>query len=260
VNHHPPVEPAQRSTVAEFRKRVKRYPVTYGLIGFTAIIFLFQWLTASISGNGIVCGLGDLICQIGAKDNQAIANGQIWRFILPIFIHIDSVHILVNMYSLHAVGPSVEVFYGKERIALVYLLSGIIGIAFSLAFNPYPSAGASGAIFGIVGALALFLFRHRVLFGSVAKHQLTRIAMVVLLNLVLGFSAMIDNWGHVGGLLGGILIGWIIGPQWERVQTLEQTHRVIDTKPWKSMRTNALFAVGLVALICLAAMYSPFNR
>jgi len=71
---------------------------------------------------------------------------------------------------------------------------------------------------------------------------------------------MIDNWGHMGGLLGGILIGWIIGPQWERVQTLELTHRVIDTKPWKSIQANALFAVGLVAFVCLAAIYSPFNR
>ncbi len=239
---------------------VLRYPITYGLIGFTVIIFLFQWLTAMISSNGIVCGSGDLICQIGAKDNLGIGNGQIWRFIFPIFIHIDSIHILVNMYSLHAVGPSVEIFYGKERTTIVYLLSGISGFAFSLAFNPYPSAGASGAIFGMVGALALFLFRHRELFGSVAKNQLTRIAMVVLLNLVLGFSAMIDNWGHMGGLLGGILIGWIIGPQWARVQTLEPTHRVIDTKPWKSLRANVLFAVGLVAFFCLAAIYSPFNR
>ncbi len=260
MNHQPPVEPAPRNTVAEIRKLVTRFPITYGFIGFTVIIFLFQALTAMISGDGIVCGLSDLICQIGVKDNQAIANGQIWRFIFPIFIHVDAVHLLVNMYSLHAVGPSVEAFYGKERTTIVYLLSGISGIAFSLAFNPSPSAGASGAIFGIVGALALFLFRHRDLFGSVAKSQLTRIGMVLLLNLVLGFSAMIDNWGHVGGLLGGILVGWIIGPQWERVQTPEQSHRVIDTKPWKNMQINAFFAVGLVALVCLAAIHSPFNR
>jgi rhomboid protease GluP len=260
MNHYPPADPSSRDIVADFRNMVTRFPITYGLIGFTIIIFLFQWLTAMIFGNGVVCGSGDLICQIGVKDNQAIANGQIWRFVFTIFIKIYNLNILVNIYSLHAVGPSVEIFYGKERTIIVYLLSGITGIAFSLAFNPYPAAGASGAIFGMVGALALFLYRHRYLFGSVAKDQLTRIGVVVLLNLVLGFSAMIDNWGHVGGLLGGILIGWIIGPQWERAQTLEQPHRVIDTKPWKNLGTSTFIATGLVAFLCLAAIFSPFNR
>jgi rhomboid protease GluP len=260
VNHQPPAEPIRRNTVAEFRKLVTRFPITYGLIAFTAIIFLFQWFSAMISSNGIVCGSGDLICQIGVKDNRAIADGQIWRFILPIFIHVDFAHILVNMYSLHVVGPSVEIFYGKERTTIVYLLSGISGVAFSLAFNPNPSAGASGAIFGMVAALALFLYRHRELFGSTAKDLLTRIAMVVLFNLALGLLPLIDNWGHVGGLLGGILVGWIIGPQWKRVQTPDQTPRVIDTKPWENVRANALFAAGMVVVICLAAMYSPFNR
>ena len=201
-----------------------------------------------------------MICQIGVKDNLAIANGQIWRFIFPIFIHIDSIHILVNMYSLHAVGPSVEVFYGKERTIIVYLLSGITGVASSLAFNPHPSAGASGAIFGMVGALALFLYRHRDLFGSVAKDLLTRIAMVVLFNLALGFASMIDNWGHIGGLLGGILVGEIIGPRWKQVQTPDQPRRVIDSRPWKSAQTNVVLAVTMVIVVCLAAMCSPFNQ
>jgi hypothetical protein len=106
----------------------------------------------------------------------------------------------------------------------------------------------------------LFLFRHRHIFGAVAKNQLQRIIFIIFLNLMLGTSAMIDNWGHVGGLLGGIFIGWLIGPQWERVHTLEQPNRLVDKRPWKDVRVNALFAVAVVVFVCFAATFSPFNQ
>jgi rhomboid protease GluP len=259
IDHTTP-ETYRRNGLVDFRMILSRFPVTYGTIGFTVVVFIFQWLGAYINGNGVVCGQGDVICQAGAKINQAITAGEIWRFVSPIFIHVDIWHILVNMYSLYAVGPSVEMFYGKQRTAIVYLLSGISGVAFSLAFNSYVSVGASGAIFGIVGALALFLFRHRHIFGAVAKNQLQRIIFIIFLNLMLGTSAMIDNWGHVGGLLGGIFIGWLIGPQWERVHTLEQPNRLVDKRPWKDVRVNALFAVAVVVFVCFAATFSPFNQ
>ncbi len=257
---HTATETPRRSRPVDFRTILSRFPVTYGTIGFTVIVFIFQWLGAYVNGNGVVCGQGDVICQVGAKINQAIAAGEIWRFVTPIFIHVDIWHILVNMYSLHAVGPSVEMFYGKQRTAIVYLLSGISGVAFSLAFNSYVSVGASGAIFGIVGALALFLFRHRNIFGAVAKNQLQRIIFIIFLNLMLGTSAMIDNWGHIGGLLGGIFIGWFIGPQWEIIQTPEQPNRLVDKRPWEDVQANTLFAVVIVASVCLAAIFSPFNQ
>jgi rhomboid protease GluP len=254
---HTATEPPRRSRPVDSRTILSRFPVTYGTIGFTVIVFIFQWLGAYVNGNGVVCGQGDVICQAGAKINQAIAAGEIWRFITPIFIHVNAMHILVNMYSLHAVGPSVEMFYGKERTAILYLLSGISGVAFSFAFSSYISVGASGAIFGIVGALAWLLFRHRHIFGAVAKNQLQRIIFVIFLNLILGMSAMIDNWGHIGGLLGGIFIGWLIGPRWERVQTPERPDRLIDKRPWEDVRANTVFAVAIVAFVCLAAIFSP---
>lgn len=250
----------RRIGLSEFRKTISHYPVTYSVIGVTIIVFLFQWIVANVYGNGFVCGSGDLICQGGAKVNAAISEGQVWRFVSPIFIHVDALHIFINMYSLHAIGRSIERFFGKERTVIVYMLSGICGVAFSLAFSPLKSVGASGAIFGMVGAFALFLFLHRDLFGSVTKDLLMRIAMVVLLNLTLGFSPLIDNWGHVGGLLGGIWIGWIIRPRWEKVQILGQPIRVVDKRSWKKVRLNSLFAVGFTASLCLVAIFSPFNR
>lgn len=253
-------ERPRRNKSPDFRTTVLRFPVTYGTIVITLIVFLLQWLSAFANGNNLICGPEDVICQAGAKVNWAIAAGEIWRFFTPIFIHANAGHIFVNMYSLYAVGPSVELFYGRERTAIVYLLSGVSGVAFSLAFNANNSVGASGAIFGIVGALAWFLYRHRDLFGAVAKDQLRRIVVVIALNLALGFSTMIDNWGHIGGLLGGLLIGWFIGPHLVRSQTLDQPNRLVDSRPWGEVVSNSLFAVVVVAICCLAAIFSPFNQ
>jgi rhomboid protease GluP len=258
--HHIPAEQTQQDRFTQLRHNVTRFPVTYSLIGVTVVVFIFQWLIAFIVGRGIVCGSDDLLCQIGAKVNQAIIEGQVWRFISPIFIHVDPLHILVNMYSLNAVGPTVERFFGKERTAIIYILSGISGVAFSLAFNPMNSAGASGAIFGMVGAFAVFLVLHRDLFGSATKDLLIRITFVVLLNLALGFSAMVDNWGHVGGLLGGILVGGIIGPRWKIIQLVDQPVRVVDKRAWKKVRINSLFALGIITLICLTAIFNPIGQ
>lgn len=240
------------------RTTPSRFPATFGLIAATLIVFLAQWIVAATMGAGRVCGPGEFICALGAKVNQAIAAGQLWRLITPIFIHVDIWHIFVNMYSLYALGPSIEHFYGTARMLILYVLCGITGVAFSLGFNRYSSVGASGAVFGLVGALGVFLFLHRQLFGRVGQDQLRRIAIVTLLNLVLGMSAMIDNWGHLGGLLAGICLGWFLGPRWEKVATVTGELRLIDKQPWEQSRQKVFLAVAIVAALSLAAIVSPF--
>lgn len=250
----PPPSPEERT-----RRKLFRFPATYSLIIATVLVFLAQWALTNLLGNGRICGLGDLICSWGAKDNQAINAGQYWRFLTPVFIHIDTWHIFVNMYSLYAVGPTIEQFYGTPRMLTLYLLCGITGVDFSLALNRFGSVGASGAIFGLVGALGIFIFLHRELFGEMGRVQLRRIIIIVMLNLLLGLSAMIDNWGHLGGLVAGIFLGWYFGPRWERMAVEADRTLLKDKRPWQKIRPRVATALAIVAALSFIALLSPFT-
>ena len=114
------------------------------------------------------------------------------------------------MYALYIIGPQVESFYGKFKYFLIYILSGVSGSILSITFSSNTvSAGASGAIFGLMGALLYFGFFYRNYLGSVIKSQ---IVPIIILNLVIGFSTSgIDNAAHIGGLIGGILTSLALG-------------------------------------------------
>src|SRR3954471_20883566 len=102
------------------------------------------------------------LMAFGVKSNPEIAQGQWWRFVTPIFIHIGLLHLLFNSYALWIVGPQVEKLYGSASFAVLYVLTGIAGVAGSYLYHPYSiSAGASGAIFGLFGVLLVFGFRYR---------------------------------------------------------------------------------------------------
>jgi rhomboid protease GluP len=116
------------------------------------------------------------------------------------------------MYALFALGPQLERFYGHGRFLMLYLLGGFAGNVVSFLLSPEYSLGASTAIFGLIGAQGVFLYRHRKMFGGVAQRALTNIITVAVVNLIIGLSPGIDNWGHVGGLLGGTLFAWFGGP------------------------------------------------
>ena len=216
----------------------------YGLITATALVFLGQLIGQSALGY-------DLVGSLGAKDNTAIAAGELWRLITPVFIHGGMAHFFVNMYSLYAVGPVVERFFGAGRTLTLYLLSGIAGVVLSLSFSPHPSVGASGAIFGLLGSLGAFLYANRTTFGQAGRMQLRHIILVALLNLGLGLSPGIDNWGHLGGLLFGAILAWFISPSLQVVRD-EITERVYlrDRRPWR--KTWPAILIGSVTLVLLA--------
>nr|XP_023916065.1 RHOMBOID-like protein 10, chloroplastic isoform X2 [Quercus suber]POF06053.1 isoform 2 of rhomboid-like protein 10, chloroplastic [Quercus suber] len=121
----------------------------------------------------------------------------------------------VNCYSLNSLGPSTENISGPRRFLAVYFASAISSSVMSYWFCKAPAVGASGAIFGLVGAVAVFTTRHRQLVGR-GKEDLQHIAQVIVLNMVIGlFSKGIDNWGHFGGFLGGAAASWLLGPSWK---------------------------------------------
>lgn len=157
----------------------------------------------------------NLLLEWGVKSNALILQGQTWRLLTPIFLHVGLVHLAFNTYAIYVIGPRIECFFGPLRFAAIYLLSGVYGILFSFALSPEPSAGASGAIFGLIGTQAAFSFLYRDAFGERGRRQLYSTLTIIAFNLVLTFTASgIDIWGHVGGLAVGAILGWSLTPRY----------------------------------------------
>jgi len=153
----------------------------------------------------------------GAKVNEKIADGQVWRLFTAMFLHIGAIHLLFNLYALYILGPMVEGYFGHLRFLAIYLLAGLFGSVASYAFSPVPSAGASGAIFGLAGATTVYFLRYRDNFGARGRAILQNMLVVIGINLVFGLSVRgIDNWGHMGGLVGGALVAWGLLPRYKR--------------------------------------------
>lgn len=193
----------------EFLQEVwSRRPVfTYIFLGINILIFLLMSLAGGSMNEPTLLGFG-------AKQNSAIDNGQWWRFITPIFIHIGLIHLFFNSYALWMVGPQVEKLYGPARFVLLYVGTGVAGVAASYFYNPgVPSAGASGAIFGLFGVLLVFGLRYRNSIPPFFKRAVgTGVLPVIIINLIIGFtmSQFIDNSAHLGGLLAGAALAAMI--------------------------------------------------
>ena len=180
----------------------KKPVITYALIVLNIMVYLFMLLYDTVD---------QTYFYALANDYEGIQNGQIYRLITSMFLHSDIIHIACNMYALYILGPVVERYYGKTKFLIIYMLSGILGSIFSAAFMSADtiSIGASGAIFGLLGSIAYFTYYYRATLQGLLRSQ---ILPVILLNLALGFMIPgIDVSGHIGGLIGGILVSMAIG-------------------------------------------------
>jgi rhomboid protease GluP len=246
VNPYPAAPPPAPVRPAPWGARLRQSPVTFALIAATVSVYLLQVLGQVVFGF-------DLVLEIGLKDNASILNGELWRLVTPVFIHAGILHLGVNMYSLFALGPAVERFFGPPRFLAVYLLSGIGGVVFSLAFSPAASVGASGAIFGLLGALATFLYLHRPVFGPRGGMMLRQLVIVGALNLFASLSPGIDLWGHVGGLVTGVACTIYFGPRLTPTVTDGVLSGLKDQQPWSEVRSRVLIAaLGVAAVAALA--------
>lgn len=179
--------------------------ITYIIMGICFIMFL-------ITGMGNDTGV---LIEYGANLDVLVKNGEYYRLLTSMFLHSGLLHLFFNMYALYIIGPQVESFFGKTKYLIIYLLSGISGSLLSVAFNVNTvSVGASGAIFGLFGALLYFGYNYRGYLGNVIKSQ---ILPVVIINLIFGFiSTGVDVAGHVGGLIGGIIVSSVLGSSDEK--------------------------------------------
>ena len=179
---------------------------TYIFLGANIVIFLLM----AFAGGSIN---ESTLMAFGVKSNPAIARGEWWRFITPIFIHIGMLHLFFNSYALWIVGPQVEKLYGAARFVILYVLTGVAGVYASYFYHPQSeSAGASGAIFGLFGVLLVFGVRYRNSIPPFFKRAVgTGVLPVIVINLIIGFTIpAIDNSAHLGGLLAGAALAALV--------------------------------------------------
>lgn len=220
--------------------------VTYVLLGITILIYVLQVITQSVMGT-------DLPAILGMKVNELILRGEVWRLITPVFLHGSLLHIAFNMYALNVLGPGLESSYGHGRFLALYFLSGFAGNVLSFLFSPAASLGSSTAVFGLIGAEGIFLYRNREIFGAQARRALGNVVFIAIANLLLGLSASgrIDNWGHIGGLLGGTFFAWFAGPLYRLVGEFTAP-RLVDIQAGGRALTTGI--VDLLVFMGLAAM------
>ena len=186
--------------------RPKKIVVTNILIALNVIAFFVIFALSGANLNVLN------LLRYGALNSVLVQNGEFWRLITAGFLHGGIFHLIFNMYALYIIGTQIENFAGKWKFLAIYFCSMLTASLMSCVINPNSvSVGASGAIFGLLGALVYFGYHYRLYLGSVLRNQ---IIPLILFNLLLGFMVSgIDNAAHLGGLIGGLLISMALGVQ-----------------------------------------------
>lgn len=212
--------------------------ITYILIFINIVMFVLMYMLGNGSENT------NTLIDFGANYILLTKAGEYYRLITSGFLHIGVIHLLLNMYSLYIVGSQVEYFYGKVKYIIIYLFSLIMGSLFTVALSSVNtvSAGASGAIFGLLGSILYFGIKYR---GYIGNSLVNQIVPVVVLNLIIGFTTPgIGNAAHIGGLIGGYLISMAVGIG-------------IDKKEQKSSKINGII---ISAILTIFMIYIGFVR
>ena len=208
----------------QFYIKLQRPVVTQVLLGIILAVFVVSVLLGVMlygSWTSLTSTDINVLIMMGAKVNPLIAQGEIWRLFTAIFLHSGVMHLLFNLYALYALGPLLEGYIGHTRFLTVFLVAGLYGSLLSYALSGPVSVGASGSIFGLLGAITVFFLKYRNNFGGQGKAILQNMLFVLGLNLVIGFSSgFIDNWGHIGGLIGGALVMVGIMPHYRQPSML----------------------------------------
>lgn len=187
--------------------KTKTPVITYMLISINIILFVMMYLF----GNGSTDNM--TLLKFGANYGPLVLIGEYWRLITAGFLHIGFIHLFMNMAMLYILGAELENFLGKFKYLSVYMVSLITGSLLSLVLSgKYISAGASGAIFGIMGSLLYFGYHYRAYLGIIMKRQ---ILPLLIINIINSFTPGVDLGAHFGGLIGGVLMTMAVGVKYK---------------------------------------------
>ncbi len=245
----------ESATPISYPLPLHRPVATWLLLGLIAAMFVVE----TVAGGSTQT---DVLVRLGAKVTVLIAAGEYWRLLTALFLHIGLIHLFFNGYALLAIGTELERLLGPGRFLAIYLLAGLFGNLASYAFTINLAAGASGAIFGLIGALAVFFTLYRRQLGAWGRGRLANILFLILLNLFLGFTQPgIDNLAHLGGLLSGMGLGWALAPRY-RVDPFRL--RVVDHnrlgRYWPALALAVALLLGGTALATAARRNSPYGH
>jgi membrane associated rhomboid family serine protease len=230
---HPSAYLQDRETIRFARAVLNRpYLFTIAFLIANFFVFLMMWFESGLHTPPILEPFSsEVLIAFGAKLNSLIiSEHQYWRFVTPIFIHVNLVHLLVNMYSLWAIGPNVEKLYGSAKFVVFWVVAGVAGVFASyLTVRPDlpvssvgrfifkaadgPAAGASGALFGLVGVLFVFGIKYRHELPEGFKRAFgTGLLPVIIFNLFIGYAGkdFIDNSAHLGGFVAGAALALMV--------------------------------------------------
>ncbi|HVU11665.1 MAG TPA: rhomboid family intramembrane serine protease [Phototrophicaceae bacterium] len=249
-----------------------RPTVTYALIAINVIIFLIRATSFQLDTQ---------ILNWGANNSTAVlVNGEVYRLFTSMFLHAgifnpfggyaleNSLHLIFNMYVLYVVGTQVERLFGHLRFGLIYLLGGLGGSVLSAVLSGpnVVSVGASGAIFSILAAQFVYVYQHRKLLGARARGMMQNLIFLAVVELIYGAltnitgaAEQLDNWAHLGGIIGGLVLTWAIGPIYIVRSHPEHPNELLgeDINPLKNRYwTLSLYVVALMLILIIARTFA----
>jgi rhomboid protease GluP len=240
VDAPPDPKAAEAQALYAFHESLRTVTPRIGIVKAIVAINVGIYLFMVVRGVAWMQPTGTELVAWGANHGVRTLNGEPWRLVTNFFLHFGALHLFMNMFALWSAGPVVERIYGPVRMLALYLFAGVTASVASMAVHPQVvSAGASGAVFGVYGALGAFLLRHR---GTVPKLALSRLGQVagsfIVYNVIFGFTVpAIDNAAHLGGLAGGALAGaWLSRP-------------LVGPRPRAPVRVALVLAVAALAVV-----------
>lgn len=219
--------------------------VTYTILGVTVFFYILQVASVALFGYPTTFSNIGWLELYGARINEFIRAGELWRLLTPALLHGSLTHIFFNMYALLAFGTSLERYFGRGRFLTLYVLGAFAGNVTSFLFSDGYSVGASTAIFGLIGAEAVFLFRNRELLAGHFRSAIGNVLFIIAINLFLvGSLPGIDNWGHIGGLIGGLMFTWFASPLWE-IEGIQPYLQLADRRSSGEVWTGAILVLAV---------------
>lgn len=198
--------------------------ITYILLGAIGLMFVLETVLGGSTNRQV-------LVLLGANYGPGIMEGQVWRLFASMFLHIGIAHLAFNAYALFIFGLEMERLYNPSRFLIVYILSGLFGSLTSFATKGplVLSAGASGAIFGVIGMNLAYFLLHRDALGRFGKARVQSTLVIIAINLLFGFTIPgIDNMAHIGGLVAGFVLGFGLAPRYEIINQYTSNPRVVD--------------------------------